>query len=285
MEIFRDKVAMRSWSRAQRAQGRTIALVPTMGGLHEGHFSLVREARVRADRAVVSIYVNPTQFGPAEDYGRYPRDESADLRALETLGCDAAYLPEDLYGRGQAGALAQETWVDVADLAQPLCGQSRPGFFRGVATVVTKLFHIVEPDVAVFGKKDYQQWRVVCRLVAQLDMPIEVIGMPTVRELDGLAMSTRNALLGDQARLGAQEIAKSLLLAQHMVAHGETEPARVIEAMVAALESKGGQVDYVSLVDPITLQDIESLDRPTLAAVAVGYEGVRLIDNALLAED
>ncbi|KAL3692498.1 hypothetical protein R1sor_006149 [Riccia sorocarpa] len=211
LELIRDKAAMRQWTRSMKKLGFRVAFVPTMGYLHEGHLSLVREAKARADRVVVSIYVNPGQFAPGEDLSIYPRDLEGDLAKLEPIGVDAVFNPFDLYVRDQVGKDAEliasnaygnghETWVRVEKLEKPLCGVSRPTFFRGVATVVTKLFNIVEPDVAVFGKKDYQQFRVLCRMVRDLDFDIEMVGIPVVREQDGLAMSSRNVRLSPEER-------------------------------------------------------------------------------------
>lgn len=233
MEVIHDKATMRAWSRRQRVAGRRVALVPTMGFLHDGHLSLVAEARARADVVVVSIYVNPGQFGPTEDLATYPRDLEGDLAKLQPLHVDAVFNPADMYvreatpvpapagggatagagesregdgaapppapgavaGRRPGGGRGHETWVTVERLQVGLCGASRPAFFRGVATVVAKLFNVVEPDVAVFGKKDYQQWRVLCRMVRDLDFDVEVVGAPLLREADGLAMSSRNVRL------------------------------------------------------------------------------------------
>ena len=178
MQQFDLKEDMRRWSRAQRHAGSSIAFVPTMGYLHEGHLSLIDEAKRRADVVVASVYVNPTQFAPDEDFDVYPRDTEGDLGKLRERGCDAVFTPANLY----SGLSESQTWVEPGPSAYGLCGESRPGFFRGVATVVTKLFHIVEPDVAIFGKKDFQQWRVISAMVEDLDMPIEVVGMPIVRE-------------------------------------------------------------------------------------------------------
>ncbi|CAM0144500.1 unnamed protein product [Urochloa decumbens] len=218
-EVIRDKAAMRAWSRRRRAEGKAVAFVPTMGFLHDGHLSLISTAVAAAAgpvAVVVSIYVNPSQFAPTEDLATYPSDFAGDLRKLAATGAVAAvFCPPDLYVRGGAGAgesggavscledaggHAHETWIRVEQLEKGLCGSSRPVFFRGVATVVAKLFNIVEPDIAVFGKKDYQQWRVICRMVRDLDFAIEIIGSEIVREADGLAMSSRNVHLSCEER-------------------------------------------------------------------------------------
>ncbi|KAH7285266.1 hypothetical protein KP509_33G019500 [Ceratopteris richardii] len=235
MELFHDKEDMRKWSRAMKRAGKKIAFVPTMGSLHAGHLHLVERAKLEADVVVVSIYVNPSQFAPNEDFGSYPRDLRGDLDKLQPFCVDAVFNPYDLYVRdagqndselserkasSQQKAVNEgaddtrdltskrqrythehETWIRVEKLELPLCGKSRPGFFRGVATVVTKFFHIVEPDVAIFGKKDYQQWRLVCRMVRDLDFDIKIIGCELIREEDGLAMSSRNTYLSSAERL------------------------------------------------------------------------------------
>jgi len=276
MERLSDTDSMRAWSRAQRATGRRVGFVPTMGYLHEGHLSLVVEALARTDVVVVSIYVNPTQFAPHEDFAVYPRDLEGDLSKLRALGCHAVFTPERLYASADA---AQETWIEPGPTAAPLCGASRPGFFRGVATVVAKLFHIVEPDVAIFGKKDYQQWRVISAMVRDLDMGIEVVGMPTVRESDGLAMSSRNSRLSTEQREAAVAVPGSLVIATKMVAGGQRSAAEVSAAMRRHLEAAGGAVDYIAWVDAETLGPVAELRGALLVAVAVAFGGVRLIDN------
>ena len=278
--VLRDKAAMRAWSRAERAAGRRVALVPTMGALHEGHLSLVRAAAERADTVVVSIYVNPTQFAPGEDFAVYPRDLGGDLHALEALGVDAVFAPADLYART---APAHETWITVEDLQAPLCGASRPGFFRGVATVVAKLFHIVEPDVAVFGLKDYQQHLLVSRMVRDLDFATEIVAMPIVRESDGLAMSSRNRRLSEDQRIAARAVPGSLSLAEALIAQGERDPSAVRRRMRARIEDAGGAVDYIALVDAETLAERDRLDGRSLVAIAAWFGDVRLIDNRVVA--
>ena len=276
MERFGDSASMRAWSRAQRGAGRRVAFVPTMGFLHDGHLSLVEEALRRADVVVTSIYVNPTQFAPHEDFDVYPRDLAGDLDKLRGLGCHAVFTPDQLYPSGQA---EHETWVQPGPTADSLCGASRPGFFRGVTTVVAKLFHIVEPDVAVFGKKDYQQWRVISTMVRDLDMPVEIVGMPIVRESDGLALSSRNARLSREHREAAVAVPQSLALAAECIANGERSPDLVTEAMRKHLGLSGGLVDYIALVDAEHLRPVAPLRGMILAAVAVNYGDVRLIDN------
>jgi pantoate--beta-alanine ligase len=287
---LRDKASMRSWSRAQRAAGRRVGFVPTMGALHEGHLVLVREAMARADVVVVSVYVNPSQFGPNEDLDRYPRDEAGDLAKLEALGCHAAFFPTDLYdGEGAAPTATssgrQLTWVEVEQLGRHLCGPSRPGFFRGIATVVSKLFHIVEPDIACFGEKDYQQLAVIRRMVRDLDFGIDIVGVPTVREADGLAASSRNLRLTAEDRLRARAVPAALELVANMV-HSGVRDADAIRARGAALlEAAGARVDYMELVDRATLTPIHRVEGEVLAAVAAWFGDVRLIDSRELAAD
>ena len=279
MEVIRDKARMRAWSRARRAARQRVVLVPTMGALHEGHLSLVRAASARGDAVVVSIYVNPTQFGPTEDFDVYPRDLSGDLDRLRALRVAAVFAPADLYVRE---APAHETWVSVERLERPLCGESRPGFFRGVATVVAKLFHIVEPDVAVFGDKDYQQRLLIQRMVRDLDFGVEIVAVPIVREKDGLAMSSRNERLSVRDRAAARAVPESLALAAGLVARGERSAGAIRERVTALLEQAGGRVDYVGVVDPLTLESLDVLAGPALIAVAVRFGDVRLIDNRLV---
>ncbi len=268
---------MRAWTRARRAQGETIAFVPTMGYLHEGHLSLIRGALSLADHVVASIYVNPSQFAPHEDFETYPRDTERDLSALESLGCSAVFVPDTLYGQG--GAPAQRAWIEVSELSAPLCGASRPHFFRGVATVVAKLFHIVEPDTAVFGDKDFQQRRVIERMVEDLDLPVRIVGLPIVREPDGLAMSSRNVRLSSEERLRARAVPQSLELAERLISAGELDVDAVRRQVRSHIESAGGEVDYVAIVDPDSLQTPDRVSGPVRVAVAATFGGVRLIDN------
>ena len=277
MEVLTDKGAMRAWSRARRAEGQTIAFVPTMGYLHEGHLSLVREASRLADHVVASIYVNPSQFAPNEDFETYPRDAEGDLAALRELGCGAVFTPASLYGPG--GSPSHTTWVQVSELSDPLCGTSRPHFFRGVATVVIKLLHIVEPDVAIFGDKDFQQRRVIERMVEELDVPVRVVGCPIVREDDGLAMSSRNVRLSAEDRARALAVPRSLELAQALIQSGERDVSEIRRQMSRLITEEGGVVDYVALVDPISLEEQQRVTGGVRAAVAAQFGDVRLIDN------
>jgi len=262
-----------------RAAGRTIGLVPTMGALHEGHLSLVRACRAECDFTVVSIYVNPSQFGPHEDLARYPRTLQSDLEALAGCGADLALVPtdEEVYPPGYA------TWVEVGSVARPLEGECRPGHFRGVATIVLKLLGMVGPRIAYFGQKDFQQALVIRRTVADFSVPVEVRVLPTVREADGLAMSSRNRHLAPDERPRATALFQSLCLAGELVARGERSAAAVAGKMRTVIDAvQPTRIDYVALVDPETLEPVEEIGGPTLAAVAVVIGRTRLIDNSLL---
>lgn len=280
MEVFTDKELMRRWSRSVRRTGETVALVPTMGALHEGHLRLVELAADHADRVVVSIYVNPTQFDRAEDLDRYPRMLHADLKALEGTRCRAVFAPTEMYLPNNT------TWVTVDGLTDHLCGKTRPGHFRGVTTIVMKLLHVVEPDMAIFGNKDYQQRRVLEQMVRDQDMPISVIAAPTVRELDGLAMSSRNARLSPEARLAAAAIPRALEGAVAAYQAGERRVSELLQPVIAGLTEAGGTIDYVEIADDVTLNPLgpgEVIAAPAVLAVAVFFGGIRLIDNAALA--
>jgi len=250
-----------------------------MGYLHAGHLSLVEAARHDETFTVVSIFVNPTQFGPNEDYDRYPRDEAGDLRRCEDAGVELLFLPDarEMY---RADAV---TTVHVAHLTETLCGPCRPGHFDGVATVVSKLFNIVQPDAAYFGQKDAQQLAVLRRMVRDLDFPIEIVGCPTVREPDGLAMSSRNAMLLADERRRALVLYRALCEARERIEGGERDPAAVLSQMerVVATGDPAG-VDYISIVDPESMQPVQRIEGPVLIALAVRIGGTRLIDNALV---
>lgn len=279
MEVFTDKELMRRWSRSVRAAGETVALVPTMGALHEGHLRLVELAAEKADRVVVSIYVNPTQFDRAEDLEKYPRTLHSDLKALEGTRCRAVFAPTEMYLPNNT------TWVTVDGLTENLCGLTRPGHFRGVTTIVMKLLHVVEPDVAIFGNKDYQQRRVLEQMVRDQDLPIRVIAAPTVRENDGLAMSSRNARLSSAARAQATAIPRALERAVASFEQGERRVGALLGPVKEALVAAGGTLDYVEIADDLTLAPLPSdqvLAAPAVLAVAVFFGGVRLIDNAAL---
>jgi pantoate--beta-alanine ligase len=271
--VIRTPAEMTAWSLAARARGERIAFVPTMGALHEGHVKLLREARKLGQKLALSIFVNPTQFGPNEDLARYPRDLPGDLAKAAGAGAEVAFVPEarDVYPAGF------QTTVEVPELARGLCGPFRPGHFAGVATVVCKLFNVVRPDVAVFGEKDYQQLAIVRRVVVDLDMGIEIVGVPTVREPDGLAMSSRNAYLSPQERARALSLSRALFAARDAAAAGDRDGARIVAQARAALDVD--RVDYVELVDAHTLQAVTELQRPAVLAVAVFIGRTRLIDN------
>jgi pantoate--beta-alanine ligase len=280
MEIFRRPGEMQAWADAQRAAGRRIGLVPTMGYLHEGHVSLVRIARERGcDTVAATIFVNPTQFGPGEDYERYPRDEERDLAMLRAAGAAAVYLPgvRDVYPEGY------QTFVEVAEVSRGLCGDSRPALFRGVATVVAKLFHVGKPHVAVFGEKDYQQLAVIRRMVRDLDLDVEIVAAPTVREADGLAMSSRNQYLEGEDRKAARCLSRGLFLARNLFLEGERDPTRIASAARAVVEAETrATLEYAEARDPETLGPLRGpSDRMTIL-VAARVWPARLIDNITL---
>ena len=269
---------MRARVRRWRQAGDTIGLVPTMGYLHEGHLSLVDMAAETAAHVVVSIYVNPTQFGPSEDLATYPRDFARDEALCRERGVAAVFTPDNavMYTPDHS------TWVVEEQLSGPLCGRSRPGHFRGVATVVTKLFNIVQPDVAVFGRKDAQQALVIQRLVRDLNIPVEIRIAPIVREPDGLAMSSRNAYLSPDERRRALGISHGLTAAEQAFQRGERDAATLVSLVTEAIESAGGTIDYVELVDRATLQPRQRVEAAALLAVAAFFGKTRLIDNAFL---
>ena len=282
MIICRTKADMRETVRNWKQAGKTVGLVPTMGYLHEGHLGLVRLAVQRTDSVVASIFVNPTQFGPNEDLATYPRDEERDLRLLEAEGVHAVFLPsvEEMYGVGG------DTHVEVPGLSGILQGALRPGHFRGVSTVVTKLFNIATPDIAVFGEKDYQQLTLIRQMVRDLDMPLEIIGHPTVREDDGLAMSSRNVRLSQGHRTEAVMLSRSLDRAQE---HARTGPAIAeLETIVRAAlaEAPSAEIKSVDIRDAETLAELSGpLDRPAVVLLAVRFGTVLLIDQRVIAPD
>ncbi len=259
-----------------RRDGRVIAVVPTMGALHEGHLELLRNARKRADIVILTIFVNPTQFGPNEDLAKYPRDEAGDLAKAQTCGIDLAFCPDAsaMYPQGA------QTFIEVRELQQPLCGVSRPGHFAGVATIVAKLFHITKPHVAVFGEKDYQQLAVIRRMVRDLDFGIEIVSQPIIREADGLAMSSRNAYLSPEGRQTALGLSRGLAAAEALVRSGERDAAKLVAAATAQLA--GARIDYVELRDATELSEVTTLAQPAVLAVAAFVGATRLIDNRVL---
>ncbi len=271
---------MRVWADDARRAGRRIGFVPTMGFLHEGHLTLVREARSRCDACVVSIFVNPLQFGPGEDLDRYPRDEQGDKAKLEAEGVEVLYSPtgDSMYGAGF------QTAVSVTEVTKGLCGAGRPGHFDGVTTVVAKLFNAVRPDEAVFGEKDYQQLATIRRLVVDLDLGIAIVGVPIVREADGLAMSSRNAYLSEDEREAALALSRSLSEARRALRSGERETAVLIDRVRAVLATEPLlQVEYTEIVDADSIQPVDRIDKSARLALAVHVGNTRLIDNTLLA--
>ena len=279
MEIAETIVSVRNIVRAARSQGKKVGLVPTMGALHAGHASLIETAVKDCDFVVVSIFVNPTQFGPGEDLENYPKPFEADLEICRRAGVDIAFAPtpEQMY---PAENLA---WVTVERLTEPLCGRGRPTHFRGVTTVCTKLFNIVGPDVAYFGQKDAQQAIVVKRMVTDLNMPLEIVVCPTVREPSGLAVSSRNRYLSDRQKEDATNIHKSLEECRRMIGDGAAQAGQIIAGMRAILQEVPAiDIEYVSLVDAETLESVEKISGRVLVAVAVRLGPARLIDNILV---
>ena len=280
MEIIRTVADMKARAAAWKAEGLSIGLVPTMGSLHEGHESLMDAAREASDRVVVSVFVNPIQFGPGEDYEAYPRDLERDARICERHGVDVVFHPEvdDMY------APAHNTFVVMETLTDSLCGASRPGHFRGVCTVVTKLFNIVQPHRAFFGQKDAQQLAIIKRMVADLNMNVTVVGCPIVREADGLALSSRNVYMTAAERAQAPEIRAALLYAQKLAQEGETSAALLREAVLRRWAERLplGRLDYLSIVHPESMAQLNEVNGPALMACAVRMGKARLIDNILL---
>jgi len=272
---------MQSFSTSLRMDGKKIAFVPTMGYFHEGHLSLMKEAKKMADCLVVSIYVNPTQFGPKEDFSKYPRDLDRDLKMAESVNVDVIFYPPDK----EMYPANYQTHVDVEKVTQNLCGMSRPGHFRGVATVCNKLFNIVKPDFAVFGKKDFQQFVTIERMVDDLNMDIQIIGSPTVRESGGLAMSSRNKYLNKDERKSALTLFKALKLAQKLYSNGEKKSS-VIIAEVEKLIKRAPftAIDYIKICDTRTLNDADKIKNQSVIALAVKVGNTRLIDNHVFGE-
>ena len=280
MQILRRAEEARAFSRRSRSEGERLALVPTMGYLHEGHLSLISAARKGAGRVVVSIFVNPLQFGPSEDLARYPTDFERDARMCEEAGVDAIFRPDaaEMYPAGHATRVTVE-----GPLTSGLCGASRPGHFAGVATVVAKLFAICEPDVAVFGQKDAQQAAVIRRMTADLNLPVEIVVAPIVREADGLAMSSRNVYLNAEERSQAASLHRALVAAQALASSGAVEREALLRAVREVLAGASlARIDYAELVDAETLETVPRLDRPALLALAVFFGKTRLIDNVVL---
>jgi pantoate--beta-alanine ligase len=279
MQTISDPHAMQRWSDATRGTGKRIGFVPTMGYLHDGHLSLVHEARRRSDAVVASIFVNPLQFAANEDLSRYPRDIERDTALLAEAGTDVLFLPEarHMYPEGF------QTTVTVANVTQGLCGASRPTHFAGVTTVVAKLFHIVKPHVAVFGQKDFQQLVAIRRMVADLCMGIDIVGAPIVREADGLAMSSRNAYLSPAERRAGFCLSRALAAAEAAYESGERKGAALLATARGVIAAEPlARLDYANVVDPESLQDVEDAEGPVLMALAAFFGKTRLIDNRVL---
>jgi pantoate--beta-alanine ligase len=278
-QILRGVRELQNWSDGMRRAGRRIALVPTMGALHTGHLSLVRLAHQHADRVIVSIFVNPTQFGPSEDFERYPRDLPGDVSKLKGVGTDVVFAPAvaDMYPDGNA------TWVDVERLTEGMCGRSRVGHFKGVTTIVARLLHAAKPHVAVFGEKDYQQCAVIQRMVRDLLLDVQIIAAPTVREPDGLAMSSRNAYLRPEARQQATALNAALHDARQLFRAGIRDARALIHAARRRIRKEPlAEIEYIELVDAETLEPVTEAGARSVLALAVRFEGTRLIDNTVL---
>ncbi|WP_462268413.1 pantoate--beta-alanine ligase [Desulfobacter sp.] len=279
MDILKTKAEMQTWSAAKKRQGKTISFVPTMGYLHKGHVSLLEIGKPLSDELVLSIFVNPTQFGPNEDLDAYPSNIQNDLNLAEQAGVTAVFLPDknEMYGDDY------QTHVFLDHLPQYLCGRSRPMHFGGVATVVTKLFNIVMPDVAIFGKKDFQQFAIIKQMVKDLDFNIQIIGGEIIREEDGLAMSSRNAYLTPEQRASAVCLSRAISLLKQRVAQGvRSVPDLVREAETFILAFDHTRIDYIELCHPRTLEPVDTVQAETLVALAVQVGKSRLIDNALI---
>jgi pantoate--beta-alanine ligase len=281
MEIISDPLDMHALTRQWLGQGLKVALVPTMGYFHQGHLSLMEYGRTIADRLVVSLFVNPAQFGPQEDLARYPRDLDRDARLAGEVGVDCLYTPDAaaMYPSGY------QTFVAVESLSQGLCGASRPGHFRGVATVVLKLLNQVQAQVAIFGEKDYQQLRIIRRMAHDLNVPVQIVGRPIVREPDGLAMSSRNTYLNPEERAAALCLYRALLAARELVGSGAKSRENILEAVRQIINSTPHtRIDYAALTDPETLREVETIQGEARLLLAVWVNQTRLIDNTLLSE-
>jgi pantoate--beta-alanine ligase len=282
VEIFNSVKEMQNKSNLLRQQGQKIAFVPTMGYFHEGHLDLMREGRKRGDYLVVSIYVNPAQFAPTEDLEKYPRNFERDRNMADQVGVDAIFFPDN------AGMYPKhyQTYVDVEGVTKNLCGASRAGHFRGVSTVCAKLFNIVKPHVTIFGKKDFQQLVTIKTMIRDLNMDIEVIGMATTRENDGLAMSSRNVYLSEEERKSALCLSRSLALAKRMFESGETDAGKILDQVCKHIESKPyTMIDYVKISHVDTIEETHFVGADTFIAMAVKVGKTRLIDNYVFGED
>jgi pantoate--beta-alanine ligase len=282
MKIIKSAKEMQSFSETLRNQGKIVTFVPTMGYFHEGHLNLMREGRKRGDCVVVSIYVNPTQFGPNEDFEQYPRDFERDLAMAQSVGVDVIYYPsnQEMYPPNY------QTYITVEGVTDNLCGLSRPGHFRGVATVCAKLFNAVKPHIAVFGKKDFQQLATIKRVVQDLNLDLEVVGMATTREPDGLAMSSRNIYLQAEERKSALSLSRSLKMARELYEQGERDAATIITKVKNHIESNPyTKIDYAQICDTTTMKDVARLEGECVIALAVRVGKTRLIDNYVFGEE
>lgn len=282
MKLIDSIDKMHRVSQLARKEGQTIGLVPTMGYLHQGHASLMLEGRKRSDLLVSTVFVNPTQFGAGEDFDKYPKDLERDMAIASEAGVDILFTPSpaEMYPSGY------QTYVNVEKITLPLCGASRPGHFRGVTTVVAKLFGIVQPHFALFGTKDYQQLAVIRQMTVDLNIPVEIIGMPIIREADGLAMSSRNAYLSHQERLDALCLKLSIDEVKKSFKNGETSPERLKRRALDVISaSSSAVVDYIELCDSCSLDSVATVDQNTLMALAVKIGKTRLIDNSIMGEE
>jgi pantoate--beta-alanine ligase len=281
MQVITQIGQLKQIVHAAKRAGKTVGLVPTMGYLHEGHLTLMRRARQEQGLVIATLFVNPLQFGPQEDYADYPRDLARDCELAESTGIDVLFAPsvDEMYPAGNGRTL---TFVDVEKITDSLCGASRPGHFRGVATVVTKLFNIAEADVAYFGQKDAQQVAVIRRMAEDLNMNVKIVAVPIVREPDGLAMSSRNKYLAPAQRQAALVLSRSLARAASMLATGERDSALILTAVREMIAQEPlAEIDYVSLVDPVTMESLGQVETRALVALAVKFGRTRLIDNML----
>jgi pantoate--beta-alanine ligase len=279
MKILTSVKQMKALAQGLRLRGKTIGFVPTMGALHEGHLSLIRAARKRVDAVVVSIFVNPTQFGPAEDFYQYPRDPRGDQEKCKKAGVDVLFKPpvSQIYAKDYA------TFVTTERLTEVLCGPFRPGHFRGVTTVVAQLFNIVRPHTAFFGQKDYQQAVVIQRMAKDLHFDLNIVTVPTVREPDGLAMSSRNAYLSSKERQAARLLYQALIVGRGMILGGEKDPLKIRSRLEPLIKKEGmARIEYISICHPETLQEVQKVEGKTLIALAVWIGKTRLIDNILV---
>lgn len=279
MKIIESPQKLQQFAQKQKKSGKTIGLVPTMGALHQGHFSLIKKSVKKCDVTIASIFVNPTQFGANEDLGKYPRTLEEDIKGLKANGADALFLPsnENMYPEGY------NTWVEVKELTEGLCGKSRPTHFRGVTTVVSKLFNVCLCDMAFFGQKDYQQAMVIKRMTEDLNFPVKIVVCPIVREKDGLAMSSRNKYLTGELRTDALVLSIALKEAKTLIKNGETNVASIKAVMEKCITTaKSAKIDYIEIIHPETLQNIDTISGDCVIALAVYIGTTRLIDNEII---